>query len=335
MDLILGVWYFHPSTHTRLPWWIHNPAGFLISTEYELPGCWSWSVLFRDALCHVCSEANVKKWTPAVSRPRGFSESISWTRPYLSFFHILCCFPPWCLLVSLINFSPRFRRHAGLSQSTSCWFSKQPFMSASLPSSYPLPHSLVFYSSLCSPFYSTSLSPSSIRFSRSITLPVRVPFISPSACPTCWQEFFLPPYCISLLSGISLLTIHLQVLRPSPSLPPSLPLSPALPLSLLSVRLAVESLSPCWQCCLCELSAELHSPLASHWPPPSHHYRCRLPSSSSTFPPFLIPHLLLPTLIPLQAGELTSQPWAPGLNDSLLGQLLTSGPHTRDSDTEL
>lgn len=121
----------------------------------------------------------------SVSRPHAFSDSISWTRPYLSFFRILCCFLPLCLLLSLINFPPGFPHHVGLSQSTSCWFSKQPFTPASLPSTPTSQPFLVFYSSLHSPFYSTSLSPSSIHFSRSITLLARVPFISTSACPTC------------------------------------------------------------------------------------------------------------------------------------------------------
>lgn len=213
-------------------------------------------------------------------------------------------------------------------------------MSASLPPNPP-PHprptttpspwsSLVFYSSLHSPLYSTSLSPSSIRFSRSITLLVHVPFISPSACPTCWHEFFLPSYCISLLFPAFLCSpfIFRSSVHLPPPLPPLPPLCQAQALSLLFIRLAVERLHSCWQCCLCELSAELHSPLASHSPPPP----TSTTSTTSTAalpphpPPSLSPFLLPPTYIPLQAGELTFQPRAAGLNDCLWGWLWLHNP---------
>lgn len=77
------------------------------------------------------------------------------------------------------------------------------------------------------------------------------------------------------------------------SLPPSPPLCQAL--LLLFIRLAVERLHSCWQCCLCELSAELHSPLASH-STPHHHHHCCLSSSYSTLPPSFPPasHLHTP-----------------------------------------
>lgn len=127
---------------------------------------------------------------------------------------------------------------------------------------------------------------------------------------------YFPPFpCISPLA------IHLRGPL-SISLPPSPPLCQAPALSLLFLRLAVERLHSCWQCCLCELSAELHSPLASHCSP---HTRPAATSPPHP-PPSLLPFLLPPTYIPLQAGELTFQPWAAGLNDCLWGRLRLHNP---------
>lgn len=69
-------------------------------------------------------------------------------------------------------------------------------MSAFLPAHLHSP--FVFYLSPHSPFYGIFLRPSWSHILRSITLLVCVPFISPSACPTCWHEFS-PRYCISPL----------------------------------------------------------------------------------------------------------------------------------------
>lgn len=129
---------------------------------------------------------------------------------------------------------------------------------------------------------------------------------------------YFPP-----LPYISLLTIHLLVLCPSSFLSPSLP-------HLLSVRLSSSS-SFVWQwsgstladsavCVNWVLSFTAPSPPI---PPP-------ITTTTAAFPPHippsLLPFLLPPTFIPLQARELTFQPQAAGLNDCLWGRLWLHNP---------
>lgn len=109
--------------------------------------------------------------------------------------------------------------------------------------------------------------------------------------------FFFYPLTVFPSSSLHFSSRHSSSGPLSISLPPSPPLCQAPALSLLFLRLAVERLHSCWQCCLCELSAELHSPLASH---------CSLPPPAASLPHPPPPSLLsscLPPTYPSRRGN--------------------------------
>lgn len=194
------------------------------------------------------------------------------------------------------------------------WVSRLPVfkttLHVSLPSSHlppsPAPPSSSIHHSTAHFTVSFCLLPPSVSLA-----PLACSFMSPSSHPLPVQppdmnSFY--PLTVFPSSSLHFPSHHSSSGPLSISLPPLPPLCQAPVLFLLFLRLAVERLQSCWQCFLCEPSAELHSPLASHCSPH------RFSSLSSTSLPQLLLH---PTYIPLQAGELTFQPWAAGLNDCL------------------
>lgn len=212
-------------------------------------------------------------------------------------------------------------------------------MSAFLPpnSPFPLlfprlqfitPQSILRYLSVCflHPFLSLHY------------LAVHVPFNSPSTSPTSWHEFFSNSYCIFLLFVSSYLLLF--IFRPSVHFlhsfstnhPPP-PLCQASAPSLLFLHLAVELLHSCWQCCLRELSAQLHSPtpcIAPHPPTTSLPHPPPPSILTSCFPPTQHPTPLLPSGRGINLPALGC--WALmtvcGASFNHTTQILTSWPHT-------
>ena len=164
--------------------------------------------------------------------------------------------------------------------------------------------------------------------------PLPHPSVSPSSHPLPVQppdmNSFYPLTVFPLLFPAFLpLAIHLQVLCPSPSLPHHLSVRPQLAPSYSFVwqwsgsTLADSAICVNWVLSFTAPSPPIAPPFLPLFsataspphPPPS--------LSPPSLPPFL---LMPPTYIPLQAGELTFQPRAAGLNDCLWGRLRLHNP---------
>lgn len=271
----------------------------------------------------MCLQAQTHKILQTISLLLCFFESNSWTWPIfpssaycLAVPHSAYCFL-W--LIFLLSFAAMplwvSRLPVSFQNNSSC----QPSFLSPISPLPPDPPSSSIHHSTAHFTVPLCLLPPSVSLA-----PLPYSLVSPSSHPLPVQpadrnSFYPLTVFPSLLRHFS--SHH------SSSGPLSISLSPSLTNSLSS------SSSFVWQR---SSSALADSAVCVNWvlsfTSPSPPIALHPPTTAASFLPYVLPSLpsflLSHTFIPLQAGELTFQPTAAGLNDGLWGQLLTSGPHT-------